>query len=168
MKMKEKHYFTQAVGTDSNGVEHKIVVCGVWNQLKEKVEVSNDVVLEFGVRGKILHPKTILCKSFSMGYAICSPEDEFSLEEGKKIALSRAKKKPIGKLGTKWRSHSVLYNFSLYKLCKLPKKSGRALRSSLFQPLSQDGKCDILLHGESVSAAADGAPHVWNSHRAVR
>lgn len=100
MKMKEKHYFTQAVGTDSNGVEHKIVVCGVWNQLKEKVEVSNDVVLEFGVRGKILHPKTILCKSFSMGYAICSPEDEFSLEEGKKIALSRAKKKPIGKLGT--------------------------------------------------------------------
>ena len=100
MKTKEKHYFTQAVGTDSNGVEHKVVICGVWNQLKEKVEVSNDVVLEHGVKGKVVHPKTILCKSFSLGYAICSPEDEFSLDEGKKIALGRAKKTPIGKLGT--------------------------------------------------------------------
>ena len=100
MKKKEKHYFTQAVGIDKNGLEHTVVVCGVWYQHRETANFTDEVVLKDGLKGKLTYAKKVNCKSFQMGYAICAPDDKFSKEEGKKIALSRAKKKPIGVLGT--------------------------------------------------------------------
>ena len=46
-------------------------------------------------------------KTFSVGYAICSPEDEYNIETGVKIALHRAKKHPFARL---WSGHSGEFN----------------------------------------------------------
>ena len=97
---KENHYFTKATATDKDGVEHEIVIAGVWLQHKEQIDVIQKVSLEYGKNGNLTFQTNLTCKTLSLGYAICSAEDEFDYEIGKKIALRRAKKSPIGKVAT--------------------------------------------------------------------
>lgn len=103
--MKNKEFYCQAVGTDKDGIEHRIVVCGLWSQTKTPIEVTDKIVIDKKYQGIASYQKKIPVKVFSIGYAICSPEDTFDYGEGKKIAKKRALKEPIGTLGT--------YNFTM-------------------------------------------------------
>ena len=99
-KHKRKEYFQEVTAKDKNGIEHKVIVCGIWQQFKESFEHVSKLGLHDGYVANVTVIKKSLCKSFTLGYAICNPTDEYNFEEGKKIALRRAKKYPIGRLGT--------------------------------------------------------------------
>ena len=95
--MKEKFYHISGKAVDSNGVTHYVTVVGKRVRETEhsidETPVYNESgseqgVLMFKVKNKI--------RRFSMGYAICHPDDEFNEEVGIRLAKRRIEYDPIG------------------------------------------------------------------------
>lgn len=95
--MKEKFYHISGKAVDSNGITHHVTVVG--KRVRETVHGfeeetvynesgSEQGVLMFKVKNKL--------RRFTMGYAICHPDDEFNEEIGINLAKRRIETDPIG------------------------------------------------------------------------
>jgi len=101
--MKEKVYHVVHTTTEMDGQERKIVVVGIFKQKKESELNKKYVAIKFA-NGKedsdaeLTFTTKKVVRTFTIGYSICHPSDvaEFNEEVGLSIALSRAKRYPIG------------------------------------------------------------------------
>lgn len=106
--MKERINYIVDKFTDFNGIEHNFVICALSQELPTKaIEMENFNPFIYNAESPIAYYisryninkigaediDTIgyVYKQLSLGVSICSPEDKFDIEIGKKIALERAR-----------------------------------------------------------------------------
>lgn len=106
--MKERINYIIDKFTDFNGVDHNFVICALSQELPSKAcELEDFNPFIFSAESPITHWVCrhftnkadtedsevigIVRKQLSLGVSICSPEDTFDAEIGKKIALKRAR-----------------------------------------------------------------------------
>jgi len=106
--MKERINYIIDKFTDFSGLEHNFVICALSQELPTKAyELEDFKPFIFGAETPVTHWVSryitnkvdaednetigIVRKQLSLGVSICSPEDEFNIELGKKIALERAR-----------------------------------------------------------------------------
>lgn len=88
------HYLTYNA---KNG--RRITICGCLT--KEKIPVS-DLIVKLKGKKITIDSKFIEKKRLSIGYAICSKEDEYIEEKGKHIAMQRSHYRKIGEIDSKF------------------------------------------------------------------
>lgn len=104
--MKEKVYSLHESAIDKNGKQHEVMVVGVckqikeWNRVYKKVQVP--VNENKNIDGELSFLKPSIIRNLRYSFAICHSDDKFDEEVGKKLALKRAKKSPMGELETKY------------------------------------------------------------------
>lgn len=91
--MKTKFYDLYADGIDANGVKHTVTVVGKFTQETIKKECEVEIPVEVKpntyTNGTLKFNKKRLHRTLTIGVSICNPEDEFSREEGIRIAKKR-------------------------------------------------------------------------------
>lgn len=98
--MAKKTFTTHGTVTAKDGMLRHITVVGEYSQKREKrtrAFLANFDCIE-GREGMVITEFTEKTRNFTMAYAICNPEDEFSESVGVSIAKSRIKRNPIGTL----------------------------------------------------------------------
>ena len=88
------HYLTYNA---NNG--QRITVCG--RLTKEKIPVS-DLMVKFKGKKITIDSHFVEKKRLSIGYAICSKEDEYIEEEGKRIAMQRSNYRKFGEIDSRF------------------------------------------------------------------
>lgn len=88
------HYLTY-----NTKIGQYITVCG--RLTKEKIPVS-DLTVKFKGKKIAIDSKFIEKKRLSIGYAICSKEDEYNEEKGKHIAMQRSHYRKIGEIDSRF------------------------------------------------------------------
>ena len=104
--MKEKIYSMHETATDKDGLKHEVTIVGVCTQQKEWNKVDKTVQIPVNenksVDGVLSFLRPTTKRNLKYGFSICHSEDTFNEEVGKKLALKRAKKSPMGELETKY------------------------------------------------------------------
>ena len=93
MKKIKKIYESHATVTADDGVKRTVMVVGLFEQTREYVETTQEIPVQVKpltvVTGKVSYPVKKLHRVLTLGAAICHPDDEFDVEEGLDICLSR-------------------------------------------------------------------------------
>lgn len=97
--MRHKTYSMYGKAIDKNGFDHIVTVVGEFEQFKETVAVSQEVIIE-NKKGLLTTEDKVKMRSIKFGYAICHTDDEFDNEKGVDIAKKRAVNDPVGMLTT--------------------------------------------------------------------
>lgn len=118
--MAQKFFALNGKATAKDGKERFVTVVGEYKQVKETIEQAFVAQCDCASNKEsvVIVPTTTKKRNFTMAYAICNPEDEFSEEVGKAVAKSRLKRDPIGVLTS---THCTMLN---------------------------DDQCELLLFGE--------------------
>lgn len=103
--MKTKYFSMYANAVDAEGNNHVVTVVGELTIKGEKTSVTYDAPIELEngktVSGNITIPFKKNTRTLKLGYSICHPNDEFSVEYGQHIATRRIKNgNYIGELTT--------------------------------------------------------------------
>jgi hypothetical protein len=102
--MKEKIYSVTVDAMDKNGKMHTVVMVGVYTQFKTEEIVKKTLQVPVDenkcVDGTLSYFKPKMKRRLRYAFSICHPNDKFNEEYGKKLAIKRAKTKPLGELET--------------------------------------------------------------------
>lgn len=103
--MKEKIYSLYSSAIDKKGLKHEIVMVGIYNQVKSDEVVTRKVLVPVkenkNITGTLTFSKPEIKRNLKYAFAICHPTDVFNKEQGKKLAIKRARKNPMGEMETK-------------------------------------------------------------------
>lgn len=99
--MRTRYYTLFGEALDKEGGSHIVTVVGEYTQFKEDSTEEVDIFDDDGVKWVATRPVKKQKRVLRLAYSICHPDDNFSKEEGIKIAKRRLKEgKTIGELLT--------------------------------------------------------------------
>lgn len=94
-----KTFSMWAEATDENGAKHIVTMVGEFTQKKvEKPSVDEIIMDETHKKGVLITTNKVKERTLKYAFSICHPDDTFNEEMGKRIALRRLKKDPLGVL----------------------------------------------------------------------
>lgn len=103
--VKNRVVYRNGIFTDFKGNQRQYIVAAV-SEHTENADGVYSMVLEEGKNpDEILYSDAV--KKLTLGFAICSPEDQWNEELGKTIALGKAVKRPARIM---WVSHAGMIN----------------------------------------------------------
>lgn len=103
--VKNRVIYHNGIFTDYKGNQRQYIVAAV-SEHTENADGVYSMVLEKGKNpDEILYSDAV--KKLTLGFAICSPEDQWNEELGKTIALGKAIKRPARIM---WVSHAGMIN----------------------------------------------------------